>query len=192
MTPPAAHPEKRDAILNAALGLFVERGFHGTSVPQIAENAEVGAGTIYRYFDSKEALVNALFCQWKSALMQYLLEGFPFDAPPREQFHVYCTRVNAFTFEHPEAMAFLELHHHASYIDEQSKQVEMAYLSAAREVVETWRKAQVVKDLDPGLLMAIIWGGLTGVHKAAWMGWIHLDDTALAAAEACIWEAIRR
>jgi AcrR family transcriptional regulator len=187
-----AQSEKRDSILDAALELFVERGFHGTSVPLIADRARVGAGTIYRYFESKEALVNALFCQWKSALMEYLLEGFPFDAPPREQLHVYCTRVNQFTFEHPEAMAFLELHHHASYIDEKSQQVETAYLAAAREVVETWRKAQVVKDLDPGMLMALIWGGLTGVHKAAWMGWIHLDEARLAAAEECLWEAIRR
>jgi AcrR family transcriptional regulator len=56
-----ARAEKRDAILAAALELFAERGFHGTSVPEIAERARVGAGTIYRYFPSKEALVNALF-----------------------------------------------------------------------------------------------------------------------------------
>src|SRR5690606_27876447 len=53
--------DKREAILHAALELFVERGFWGTAVPEIAEKAGVGAGTIYRYFESKEALVNALY-----------------------------------------------------------------------------------------------------------------------------------
>jgi TetR/AcrR family transcriptional regulator, repressor of fatR-cypB operon len=51
---------KREAILNAALQLFTEFGFHGTAMPQVAERAGVGAGTIYRYFTSKEALVNTL------------------------------------------------------------------------------------------------------------------------------------
>ena len=49
----------------AALELFVERGFYGTAVPEIAERAGVGAGTIYRYFESKEALVNALYREQK-------------------------------------------------------------------------------------------------------------------------------
>jgi AcrR family transcriptional regulator len=44
--------DKREAIMAAALDLFVERGFYGTAVPEIAEKAGVGAGTIYRYFES--------------------------------------------------------------------------------------------------------------------------------------------
>ncbi|MGN6106845.1 MAG: helix-turn-helix domain-containing protein, partial [Kofleriaceae bacterium] len=55
--------DKREAIIAAALELFVERGFFGTAVPEIAERAGVGAGTIYRYFESNEALVNAIYRQ---------------------------------------------------------------------------------------------------------------------------------
>ena len=40
---------------------FAERGYDGTTIPMIAEKAKVGAGTIYRYFENKEALVNSLF-----------------------------------------------------------------------------------------------------------------------------------
>ena len=57
--------DKREAIMQAALELFVERGFYGTAVPEIADRAGVGAGTIYRYFESKEALVNALYREQK-------------------------------------------------------------------------------------------------------------------------------
>ena len=45
--------DKREAILEAALELFAERGFHGTAVPLIAAKAHVGAGTIYRHFKDK-------------------------------------------------------------------------------------------------------------------------------------------
>ena len=61
--------DKRGAILEAALSLFVERGFHGTAVPALADRAGVGAGTIYRYFKNKEGLVNELYREWKSALI---------------------------------------------------------------------------------------------------------------------------
>src|SRR4029077_3887695 len=87
---------KREAILEAALELFAERGFHGTAVPLVAERAQVGAGTLYRYFTSKEALVNALFQQWKAALFQALTADFPTDAPPRQQFHELWQRLGRF------------------------------------------------------------------------------------------------
>ena len=67
-SPRRAVGDKREAILAAATELFVERGFHGTTVPEIAERAGVGAGTIYRHFASKEAVVNELFRLHKQAL----------------------------------------------------------------------------------------------------------------------------
>jgi len=48
-----AQGDKQRQILDAALGLFAERGFHGTRVPLVAEAAGVATGTIYHYFDSK-------------------------------------------------------------------------------------------------------------------------------------------
>src|SRR5690349_16044689 len=76
--------DKREAILAAALELFVERGFHGTAVPEVADRAGVGAGTIYRYFASKEALVNALYQKYKAELTGLILKDFPLDKPARQ------------------------------------------------------------------------------------------------------------
>ena len=57
---------QKECILSAALELFAEKGFHGTAVPEIAAKAGVAAGTIYRYFDSKEAMVNAVYQRHKA------------------------------------------------------------------------------------------------------------------------------
>ena len=72
--------DKREAILDAALDLFAQRGFHGTAVPAVAERARVGAGTIYRYFASKEALVNAVYQRHKSAVADSIIGNFPFES----------------------------------------------------------------------------------------------------------------
>ncbi len=64
---------KQEAIFSAALDLFAERGYHGTAVPEIASKAGVGPATLYRLFDGKEALVNALYQRWKHQLALALL-----------------------------------------------------------------------------------------------------------------------
>jgi AcrR family transcriptional regulator len=52
--------ERRRQIMEAALPLFAERGFQGTTNRDIAEAAGVAPGLIYWYFDSKEGLLNAI------------------------------------------------------------------------------------------------------------------------------------
>ncbi|MCJ7500817.1 TetR/AcrR family transcriptional regulator, partial [bacterium] len=53
--------DKRQAIMEAALDLFVELGFHGAPTSLIAKRAGVGVGTIYRYFQSKEELIHRIY-----------------------------------------------------------------------------------------------------------------------------------
>lgn len=52
--------EKKREILQAALDVFSKRGFDNTSVSDIAEKADIGKGTIYDYFKSKDDLFLSL------------------------------------------------------------------------------------------------------------------------------------
>jgi AcrR family transcriptional regulator len=184
---------KREAILSAALELFAERGFHGTAVPSIAEHAKVGAGTVYRYFASKEAIVNALYQRWKGEVANQLMTDFPIDAPARQQFHEMVVRFGRFALTHPRALAFLELHHHASYLDDASREIEERMMVPIRAFLAKAQEQQVVKPLDPELLIALVWGGFVGLLRASWdEGRLQLDAITLDTAEECLWEAIRR
>lgn len=51
---------QRGRILDAAEQRFIEDGFHGASMADIATTAGISAGLIYRYFDSKSAIVKAI------------------------------------------------------------------------------------------------------------------------------------
>lgn len=53
-------PEKRENFLNAALKLFVENGVQNTTTAAIAQEAGAGAGTLFLYFPTKQALINEL------------------------------------------------------------------------------------------------------------------------------------
>ncbi len=52
--------ERRRDILNAAVHLFAEEGFHETTVQEIAAAAGVATGTVYLYFPSKDQVLLAL------------------------------------------------------------------------------------------------------------------------------------
>ncbi len=191
--PKAAQPagEKHDAILEAALRLFVTRGYYGTAVPEVAREAKVAAGTIYHHFKNKEALVNALFRKWKLAVAERIYTDFPADAEPREQFRLIWNTMVDFAFEHPEAFAFIELHHHASYLDEESRAVDNSLKQFGVLFVERAQKLGGFKRMPPMLLMELIFGAFAGMFRAHWEGRIALTPALTNAAQEACWDAIR-
>ena len=182
---------RREAILDAALELFARLGYHGTAVPEVAARARVGAGTVYRYFASKEALVNALFQKWKQELGRTLMADFPVDKPIRAQFHEIWVRMARFAERHPRALEFLELHHHGDYLDARSRAVEQEMLQPLHAfIVEAQRKHRL-KPIAPEILGALVWGGFMGLVEAARKWRVPLSEETLAAAEEAMWDAVR-
>ena len=55
--------DKREAILAAALRLIARLGLHAAPMSAVAREAGVAAGTLYLYFPSKEAMINALYLE---------------------------------------------------------------------------------------------------------------------------------
>ena len=53
--------DKRTAIMESALALIREHGFHGAPMSQVAKNAGVAAGTVYLYFENKCSMINELY-----------------------------------------------------------------------------------------------------------------------------------
>src|SRR5437879_13599892 len=62
----------RETIARAAHELFAERGYHATTLPDIAEAADVSTRTIFAYFPSKEDILFSDFALMREALAQAL------------------------------------------------------------------------------------------------------------------------
>jgi len=147
---------------------------------------------VYRYFESKEALVNELFQFWKHELGRALLYEFPVGAHMRQQFHEVWTRLHRFALVHPKAVAFLELHHHRDYLDARSRAVEDAVLLPLFQFVLTAQEQGSIKPIQPEVLMAMVYGTFTALLRASWEKRITLTQAVLDEAEKALWEAIRR
>ncbi|HEY7979602.1 MAG TPA: TetR/AcrR family transcriptional regulator, partial [Rhizomicrobium sp.] len=141
--------DKRARLLAAALDLFETRGFDGVAVPEIAAKAGVAVGTVYRYFETKEALVNALYRQWKQAYNDLVLAPAPKGMKPRELFSRYWHRMTLFARTNPRAMRFMDLHHHGAYLDAESRALSKSYAQVAEEFVRAARTEGAIRDLNP-------------------------------------------
>lgn len=183
---------KREDIERAALALFADKGFHGTSMPELARAASVGPGTIYRHFDSKEALVNALYQHWKSKMMNDVYANLPHDVPWRERFRALWRALFAFSAEHPGAVDFVDLHYHSDYLDETSKQIELASATALFALVGMAQAEQILADLPPPALIAMVYGSFLGLLRAEREGYLELTDAVIGDAEERVWAMIRR
>lgn len=60
-----------ETLLNAGKELFAEKGFQNTSIKDITNRSDVGYGTFYSYFDSKEALLEAAVDEFAQHLIEY-------------------------------------------------------------------------------------------------------------------------
>ncbi len=185
--------DKRRRILDAALKAFAARGYHGTSVPEVADAAGVGVGTLYRYFEDKNALVNELYRDAKLRLKSALLDGLP--APDLYQldnaqgwFAELWQRLAAFARTEPDAFRFLEMQDHIEYLDAESRALEMSVLAPL------WLAGKRLHDRSGGppvdVAIALLWGAFVGLVKANRLGYLPLDDRKLEQAGAAAWRMI--
>jgi TetR/AcrR family transcriptional regulator, repressor of fatR-cypB operon len=180
--------DKRTALLLAALEMFSERGVDGVAVPEISRRAGVATGTIYRYFPSKEALVNELYRELKTALGQRLNAGFDPKAAPKAVFDEFWRRLVAFAREEPRAYRFLELQDHRPYLDKASLKLERKVLTPMTASVQKLQQKGVFRsDVRHEVLMAMMWGAFVNLFKAERDGYLKLSRKDITAARDACW-----
>ena len=74
--------DKKSKILKSALRLFAELGFHGTSTAKIAKEAGVSEGLLFRHFQSKRGLLDAIMHEIEEKVREVFAEIIALDDPP--------------------------------------------------------------------------------------------------------------
>jgi AcrR family transcriptional regulator len=80
-----AVPDRRRAILDAAVRVFARQGFHACRVSDIADEAGVAYGLLYHYFPSKDEVLNTLFLERWGVMLEMIREVDRKPVPVREK-----------------------------------------------------------------------------------------------------------
>ena len=187
--------EKRDEIVRAALELIAENGFHGAPMAMIAEKAGVGAGTIYRYFENKDVLINQLYRELEERLCAAVMEGYSPEKPIRERFLHLGTAILRYCISNPLDFRYLEQFHNSPYgVAHRRDKIfgEADEQDVYRELFEEGVAQQVIKDLPIVVLFALAFGPLIAVARDHILGFVELDDTLIQQTIAACWDGLRR
>jgi AcrR family transcriptional regulator len=95
--------ERRDEIMAAAKKVFARKGFHATTIADIAKEAGLAYGSIYWYFDSKDDLFHALMAVEEYALRTHLAVALPANGIPPDSGEAPFRAAVQATFEFFEA-----------------------------------------------------------------------------------------
>ena len=94
-------PGKRQAILAAATTLFAARGYEGTSIADIAGEADVAVGSVYRQFPDKPALLLALHLDMETELITVMRTAWDVERPYPDRFEpMFAALFSALTERH--------------------------------------------------------------------------------------------
>lgn len=187
--------DKRDEIVRAALELIAEHGFHGAPMAMIADRAGVGAGTIYRYFENKDVLINELYRDLEERIYPTILDGYVPEKSIRERFlHLGAALLRNF-IGNPLDFRYLEQFHNSPYGVEYRRDKILGKKEGCdvfRELFEEGVAQQVMKEFPLVILFALSFGPLLAVARDHILGFIALEELLIARTVEACWDAIKR
>lgn len=187
---PPAKDEKRRQILEAALELFSDYGFHGASMAKLAEKAGVPVGTIYRHFKGKEDLIHALYVEMKRERLAAMLEGYDPAMSLRARFELFWTNTYAYCVTHPRKFKFTEQYAFSPYLRDVTKAIQIDMSSELARFFGDGYAQGVFKSLPPQILSALISGPLNALVTRAIADIVTLDQTDQQSVMDACWDAI--
>lgn len=182
--------DKRFLILETTLDLVTEYGFHATPISLIAQRAGIGAGTIYRYFENKEHLINELFTAIKKRVIKAMLKDYREEGTYKERFKHLWRNLIQYCIEHPKEFQFVEQYRYAPYVSNMTREETFIILGPIMQFFIESKRAKAMKDLPLYTIIALLYGPIVSLAK------LHLDHNQQLteeridqASEAC-WDAV--
>ena len=182
--------DKRKLILETTLNLITDYGFHATPISLITQHAGVGAGTIYRYFDNKEHLINELFTAIKKRVIKAMLQDYREEGSYKERFKHLWRNLIQYCIANPKEFQFVEQYRYAPFVSNMTREETFIILGPIMQFFIESKRAKAMKDLPLYTIIALLYGPIVSLAK------LHLDHNQQLteeridqASEAC-WDAV--
>jgi AcrR family transcriptional regulator len=159
--------DKKEHIMNAAIELFAEKGFEGSSIRDLAAKADVNVAMVNYYFGSKDKLFEALV-EYKASFMRGRLDEIENNSKLSE-----IEKIDAIIESYVERLLSQPLFHRIIYQELLMGEREVMHKNiismftkntlTLRNIIEQGIKKKVFKKVDPELTMATIIGTINQV-----------------------------
>ena len=166
-----AAPERRRQILDAAVRVFARQGFHSTRVAGIADEADVAYGLVYHYSSAKENVLNELFIQRWSLLIEAIDEADRSTLAHEEKLGAVAGFIiDSYRYD-PDLMKVIivEVTRAAnSFGQTHLEEINRAYELIGRIVADGQKQSIFREDIDPAFAAMVFYGAIEQLLS----GWI--------------------
>ncbi len=190
--------DKRSDIIQAALELIADRGFHDAPMSEIADKAHVAAGTIYRYFENKDVLINELFQDIEEKLIDALLANYPEKRAVKDQFFYVFGVLCRYLISHPLQFRYMEQYFNSPYGISRRRDKLLGRdwtpnnPDVLRRIFQQGISEQVLKDLPAIVLSSLSMGPMLYLIRDHTLGFVDLKESLIREITQACWDAIKR
>jgi TetR/AcrR family fatty acid metabolism transcriptional regulator len=161
--PARERADKHDLILEAAIEVFAEKGFHHARISDIARRAGVADGTIYLYFRNKDDVLLTIFEEKMGVLLAGLREALSGVEDPLEKVRTFARYHFRQVNDHRALAEVLQIELRLSnkFLKEYRPEKLWEYLGVFAAVIREGQERGVIRgDLDSFILMWAFFGAM--------------------------------
>ena len=186
-------PDRRRAILDAAVKVFARQGFHTCRVSDIADEAGVAYGLLYHYFPSKDDVLSTLFLERWGVMLRTIREVDLQQLPAREKLAAIASFIVDSYRHDPELMKVIivEVTRAAnSFGQTHLAQIREAYLQIAAIVTKAQAEGAFKADIDAEFAAMTFYGAIEQVLTGWIFGLLPADDEHFERAKQLVVETV--
>lgn len=179
--------DKKRAIFESTLDLIKHHGFHGAPMSLVAKNANVAAGTIYHYFESKEQLIGELYTYNRCRIIAVVDQAIKESGSYKEKFANIWTSVYEFYIKNSNVLIFFEQFVNSPYnVDKYPNHYRGEFYNF---LVEGIKKGQV-KAVKPEILVVLVLSSISSSAKLNMLGNVPLAKKDLRHIIEILWDGV--
>ncbi len=182
--------EKRRQILDAAVRVFARRGFHTSRVGDIAEEAGIAHGLLYHYFSSKDEVLQTVFRENWSELLQRFEQVEASDEPPTKSFAGSSRSSSVPGGTTPTWSRSWSARSAAAPLSRQVEVIGKGFAVIERVIEQGQAEGVFRPELDPRLASWVVYGALEEILTGWVMGRLPDGDEEVARAERTIVDVV--
>jgi TetR/AcrR family transcriptional regulator, fatty acid metabolism regulator protein len=185
--------DKRRLILDAAIRVFANRGFHHCRVSDVADEAGVAYGLVYHYFGSKEEILNQVFAERWQVMLDAIAEIDRKQVPARDKLYLVASFIIDSYRHEPDLMKVIivEVTRAAnSFGREHLEKIREAYAMIAAIVESARADGSFKEDISAEFASMCFYGAIEQLLSGWIFGYLPTTDEEFERAKSLVVETI--
>lgn len=183
---------KKQKIINTAIKLFVKNGVHNTSMQALAKKAGVATGSIYNYFDSKDALIVDVFYSIADESTAFVTKHYDVTGSVKERFCYLLEQKIRFNVNNPNKFRFMSMCVYEPIVMRTVQDADSCNNSPLAAVITDGKAEGIIKDLPLEDLFYHFFGGIASLVEWRLFNRQQISDSDIANMIAMSWDAISK